>query len=502
MSHRRTLSALAALALAALAVQAPAQRQRPSSAPAELEEIPEPKPLATDVVHLDNGDQISGSILRLDGRTLVVAGDLVEGEARLPLEHVALALFRTPEQVPELPGDRLVFPNGDRLSVRVNRVKDGSLVAATGSGQPLEVKTERLTGIVFEREPYACYENDFESDDLKGLKPISGKWAIEKGCLVQKERNAAFSNVALPVTQDGRFLYEWTALLSSGYTYGLYFFAQDADSVHGDTSYLILAQGRSIYLYKVLNSNQQYYASYEMPNRTNRTTFQLDYNPADGHIILRVNGTDAFRYRDPQPILTGRYVILRVDSLGSFDDVTIKRLGGGRLLATEAKARGRDIVCLTNNDEVAGTVLGMDEATVLMKTDYDADPVDVERRYVSSVTFYRQAATLPGDGELRVTLINGDVITGRLVGLDAENLVVETAVLGQLKLARTLVRNLGTGRVEAEAVGAVPAEGQNEERIVIRDAKGEVRVVRRAAGRQMLDEQPQDPDADQWGQGF
>jgi small nuclear ribonucleoprotein (snRNP)-like protein len=162
--------------------------------------------------------------------------------------------------------------------------------------------------------------------------------------------------------------------------------------------------------------------------------------------------------------------------------VTVKRLGGGRLLATEAKARGRDIVCLANNDEVAGTVLGMDEATVLMKTDYDQDPVDIERRYISSVTFYRQAPTLPDEDDVRVTLINGDVVTGRLVGLDAQSVVVETAVLGQLTLARTLVREFGTGAVEGpegEAVGAAPDEVEDG-RVVIKDANGEIRVVRRA----------------------
>ena len=441
MKRYRNLSVALGVALALLACPAWGQgRVRPPHG--ELEQITESKPLTNDVLHLDNGDKISGTVLRLDDGMLVATGDLVEGKLRVPLKNVKLALFRTPKELPELPGDRLVFPNGDRLSVTLSGLEDDVLKATTSAGDTLDIKTERLTGVIFLRKPHTVYENDFESDELKGLTPVSGKWAIENGRLVQKERNASFSNATLKVTQDGRFQYEWTANLLSGYTYGFYFFAENNQSVHGGTSYLVLAQGRSIYLYKVLNDNQQYYANYTIPKRNKRTQFRLDYNPDNGHIILAVDGKDAFRYRDPQPIQSGRYVVLRVDSVGSFDDLAVRRLGGGRILATEAKARGRDIVCLANNDEVSGTVLSMDDETVLMKTDYDEDPVDIRRSYVSSVTFYRQASTAAGDASARITLVNDDVVTGRLIGLDAETLIVETDVLGRVTLSRALVREL------------------------------------------------------------
>ncbi len=464
MKRYRNLTVALGATLALLACPAWGQGRMGMRPPhGDLEQITESKPLTSDVLHLNNGDKISGTILRLDDGMLVAAGELVEGDVRVPLTHVKLALFRTPKDLPELPGDRLIFPNADRLSVTLNGLQNDVLKATTSAGDTLDIKTERLTGVVFARKPHTVYENDFESDDLKGLTPVSGKWAIEDGRLVQKERNASFSNATLKVTQDGRFQYEWTANLLSGYTYGFYFFAENNQSVHGGTSYFVLAQGRSIYLYKALNDQQHYYANYTIPKRTKRTQFRLDYNPDNGHIVLIVDGKDAFRYRDPQPIQSGRFVVLRVDSVGEFDDVVVRRLGGGRILAQEAKARGRDIVCLANNDEVSGTVLGMDAETVLMKTDYDEDPVDIQRSYVSSVTFYRQAATAAGDDSARITLVNDDVITGRLVQLDAETLVVETDVLGRVTLARALVRELRA----ADAVGEPIGDARDEEPVPV-----------------------------------
>jgi len=442
----------------------------------DLEQIAESSPRTNDAVYLDNGDRISGTILRLDDGMLTIAGELVEDETRVPLTHVTRALFRTPEEVPASPGDRLIVANGDRLSVIAHGLERGVLAAATGAGDAVHVETERLTGIIFERKPYVIYENDFDSDDLKGLKPMSGTWAIEKGELVQKERNASFSTAALEVAQDGRFQYAWTANLASGYTYGFYFFADNGESVHGGTSYFILVQGRSIYLYKVRNDNQQYYANCTLSNRNRRAAFQLDYDPADGHILLTIDGKDAFRYRDPKPIQSGRYVILRVDSVGNFDDLMIQRLGGGPVLATEAKARGRDIVSLLNTDEVSGIIMGMDDETILMKTDYDEDPVDIQRTYVSSVTFYRQAARVARSGSVHLTLVNGDSITGRLAELDEEKVVIDTEVFGQLTFPRPLLSEFGTGEPEGEAVGGLhnePRGGPKVGVILIDDGGGE-----------------------------
>jgi hypothetical protein len=447
----------------------------------QLEQIPVAKPQPHDVLHLRNEDKITGTILRLDEDAFILEANLVDGEVRVPVSNVALALFRTRDEVPQIPTDRLVFPNGDRLSVRLNRLGDGVLKATTSAGGQIEVKTERLTGLIFQREPVVVYENDFESDDLKRIEPISGTWAIEDGVLKQKERNASFSNAALQLIQDGRFKYEWVANLVSSYSYGFYVFADNASAVHGGTSYLIMAQGQSIYLYKVRNGNQQYLANYRLPKRIKDTRFVLDYDPTNGHIILTVNGDDVFRYRDPEPITSGQYVILRTDSVGNFDEITIHRLGGGRLLPTEAKARGRDIVCLANTDEVSGTVISVDDATVLMKTDYDRDPVDIQREYVSSLTFYRQAATSAKPNSFVVTLVNDDRLTGQLARLDAETMTLDTAVVGQITLDRALVRELKAAEDAGEAVGKLDAEpgGLQQVRqpgVVMMKGRGPVRV--------------------------
>ncbi len=456
MSPRSSRTGALAAALAVLLCAGGAFAQRPPAQ--QLEQIPLANPQAHDVLHLRNGDKITGTILRLDDEVFVVEGDLVDGEVRVPVGSTTLALFRTHDEVPESPTDRLVFPNGDRLSVRLDHLGDGVLKAVTSAGDQIEVKTERLTGLIFEREPFTVYSNDFESDDLKRIEPVSGTWVIEGGALVQKERNASFSNATLQLVQDGRFEYEWVINLVAGYSYGFYVFADNDTSVHGGASYLIMAQGQSIYLYKVRNGNQQYLATYKLPKRIKHTQFLLDYDPTNGHIILTVDGNDVFRYRDPEPITSGRYVILRTDSVGSFDEITIRRLGGGRLLATEAKARGRDIVCLANTDEVSGTVVSVDDATVLMKTNYDKDPVDIPREYVASVTFYRQAATSAEPRSFLVTLVNDDRLTGRLVRLDAGTMVLDTGVVGQITLDRALVRELRAGDAADEAVGKLDDE--------------------------------------------
>jgi len=477
------------LAAALWALSAPAQRPPRGGYGGGLEEIAESKPLPHDVIHLTNGDKISGTIVGLDGDTVAVKGNLVEGEVRVPVKHVRLVLFRTPDEMPEVPRDRLVFPNGDRLSVTLKGLAEGSLNATTSAGEDLSIKTDWLTGIIFERKPFAVYENDFEDGKLKGLDPSTGKWVIEGGLLKQTERNASFSSASLELVQDGRFQYDWVADLVGGNAYGFYFFASDADSVQGGTSYLIMAQGQSIYLYKVQNDNQQYYANYTLPKRDERTRFRLDYDPANGHVILNVDGKDIFRYRDPQPITSGRYVIFRTDNVGSFDNITITRLGGGRILPTEAKARGRDIVCLANNDEVSGEVISVDNETLLMKTDYDEDPVDIERAYISSMTFYRQAAKSTEPGAARITLVNDDTVTGTLVSLDDQTIVVDSPIVGRISISRALARELRVGNEEGGeeggAAGAVIGEGDAQggfvhmrgNVVVIEGGEQQIRVI-------------------------
>jgi hypothetical protein len=474
--------AVALWVLSAPAELASAQRRASSN----LEEIPESKPLPHDVIHLTNGDKISGTIAGLDGDMVVVNGNLVEGEVRVPFKHVQLVLFRTPQEPPEVPRDRLVFPNGDRLSVTLKGLTEGTLDATTSAGEAISVKTDWLTGIIFERKPFAVYENDFEDGDLKHIKPASGTWAIEGGRLKQTERNASFSTASLDVVQDGRFQYDWVADLVGGNAYGFYFFASDNDSIHGGSSYLIMAQGQSIYLYKVQSDNQQYYANYTLPRRDERAKFRLDYDPSNGHIILNVDGKDVFRYRDPQPITSGRYVIFRTDNVGSFDNITITRLGGGRILPTEAKARGRDIVCLANNDEVSGEVISIDDATLLMKTDYDEDPVDIERDYISSLTFYRQAAKATEPGAAHITLVNDDSISGKLISLDDQAIVIESPVVGRISIARNLARELSVEGQEGEAVGALdddnapdnqPGGFEQEGIVIMRGGEQRIRVI-------------------------
>jgi len=424
----------------------------------DLEQLPDSAPRTNDAVLLDNDDRLSGTILRLEGEMLVVEPELIEGEVRIPFKNVKVALCRTPEESPALPGDRLIFPNGDRLRVTAHGLEEGVLQATTCTGEQIAVKTDALTGIIFERKAFTVYENDFESGELKGLTPLNGEWAIENGKLVQKRRNASFSNVALEVSQDGRFTYQWTADLMRGHAYGFYFFAENKESAHGRNAYFVLAQNQSIHLYKVRNNNQQYYANYTLRDRKQRTAFRLDYDPANGHIILNIDGKNAFRYRDPKPIQNGRYVLLRVDSVGSFDDLTIERLGGGPILATDAKARERDIVSLLNKDEVSGTIVSMDDETVRMETDYDEVSVDIQRSLISSLTFSRLASRPAPADSVRLTLMEGDVVTGRLISLDEEKVVVETDVVGTITLARTRLRECRMGEAGGGAFGGPDVE--------------------------------------------
>jgi small nuclear ribonucleoprotein (snRNP)-like protein len=476
---------LAALVITAMlvALNAHGQGRYPGRPPnPNIEQVSETQPIDRDVIHLLNGDKITGSIKRLDGNALIVAADLVDGDVRVPIKNIGLTLFRTAEDGPSGLADRLVFPNGDRLSVTVDGIQDGVLSGTTVAGQSLAVKTDWLTGVIFERKPFVVYENDFEADDLKGLKPVSGQWVIEDGVFTQKERNASFSNATIEVLQDGRFEYEWVADLLAGYSYGFYFFASDGETVNGGNSYLIMAQGNSIYLYKVQDDNQQYYATHRLAKRDKRSRFVLDYDPANGQLTLDVDGENVFNYRDGDPITTGRFVILRVDNVGSFDDISVRRLGGGRILATEAKARGSDIVCLANSDEVSGSVLSVNPETVVMRTEYDVEPVDIVRDYVSSVTFYRQASKIPADDSARLMLTNGDVLTGKLVALDDEHAVVDNDVLGRVQVPRALLRELQAANDAGNAIGQTedaPAEGRNVEahgKIMVID--GPVHVIR------------------------
>ena len=89
-----------------------------------LEQLPDSEPRTNDAVFLDNGDKLSGRILRLDGEMLVVEAELVEGEVRVPFKNVKVALCRTPVEAED-------YQRAARFVLGIENCFSGAFLMAT-----------------------------------------------------------------------------------------------------------------------------------------------------------------------------------------------------------------------------------------------------------------------------------------------------------------------------------------------------------------------------------
>lgn len=407
--------------------------------------MPEERVVNEDTIEFTNGDKISGDILAISNDTVEFNAKMIPNKCSFPLKNAKLILFpKKIEKEDTTLADQIILPNGDRISMAIKNMDSKLLNADTITGSSVSIEKEKLEGIVFRKVPVEVFVEKFEDAEKNRFTSITGEWVVEGGKYVQKKTNSDSYRASAPLTQQGSYKYSWSVDVSSGGVCGFYFFAKNSKSMNGGDSYYIMVSGRSVYLYKCVSDNQQYYANYNVPAKENIMKFELNYDSANGTILLVIDGQEAIRWKDNSPLDKGKYIILHASQQASFDDIVVSRIGDSLLPSNASDASNNDTVTFVNGDILSGKVVSITEDSIVVENEYDPEGVTIAKTKISSLRFSKGSKidTPKANLDFRFEFWNNDVITGKLKTLSGDSVTVETESAGELTLPRNLLKSV------------------------------------------------------------
>jgi len=148
--------------------------------------------------------------------------------------------------------------------------------------------------------------------------------------------------------------------------------------------------------------------------------FDLDYDSGKGTIALFVDGQEAIRWKDSSPIEKGKYIILHTSNQTSFDDIVVSRTGDSLLPSSGSEGVENDVIMFVNGDVLSGKVVNVSDENIVVENEYDPEGVTVAKTKISSVRFKRSSAVEApkADANYKFVFWNDDVISGRIISLD------------------------------------------------------------------------------------
>ena len=407
--------------------------------------IPGERVVTEDTIEFTNGDKISGDILAISDDTVEFNAKMIPHKCSFPLKNAKMILFpKKIEKEDTTLADQIILPNGDRISLSIKNMDTKLLNGDTVTGNSVSIEKEKLEGIVFRKVPVEVFVEKFEDAEKNRFTPVTGEWVVEGGKYVQKKTNSDSYRASAPLTQQGSYKYSWTIDVSSGGVSGFYFFAKNSRSMNGGDSYYIMVSGRSVYLYKCVSDNQQYYANYNIPAKENAMKFELNYDSANGTILLIINGQEAIRWKDNSPLDKGKYIILYASQQASFDDIVISRIGDSLLPSNVSDSSKNDTVTFVNGDILSGKVVSITEDSIVVENEYDPEGITIAKTKISSLRFSKGSKinTPKANLDFRFEFWNNDIITGKLRSLNDDSIKVETESAGELTMPRKLLKSI------------------------------------------------------------
>jgi len=396
--------------------------------------------LGYDSAKFVNGDRLTGTLKAIDRGKVSFRLRLIEETAEFPVENLSEISLAGPPRSPPKRSDAIYLRDGSYLTASVTGVTSELLEAETSLGQTITIPKNEVIGIGFHRSDDVPFQSDFSQREETGLIPARGSWRVEKGRFVQGAP-LPFCRAYVPVVQTGMMRYEWATDLSKSKTAGLLFFASRADTRFGQLAYMVMLRGKDTCLYKIVGGARHYAAKKRIQSAGPLVHFRAEYDPRNGEIVVWEENDILMRVFDPRPIRRGEYVLLHTEGKAAFDDVKIRHLVG--TIQSVPPEGELDVVLLSNGDSVSGEVVGISEQVVL-KNRYTPVETPIDRGRVRSIVF----ALSPGETQAeetdspRISLWNGDLILGSIVGMDERKVTVRSSFAPELVIPKANLRTI------------------------------------------------------------
>jgi len=414
---------------------------------------------ARDSARFVNGDRLTGTVNGMEEQEVLFTLDLTDETARFPVKNFAEVRFAGPPYPPPERSDVVYLRDGSYLTARVSGLKSAFVEAETAFGQTLAIPRGEVMGMGFHRRDDVLFENDFSQGKETGLVSVFGSWRVEKGQLVQAAP-LPFCRAYVAAWQAGVTRYEWTIDVSRSRIAGLAFFASRYDRRLGQLAYMVMLRRRELYLYKIIGRAKHQGGRKRIETSDSLVRLRAEYDPRSGELVVWVGNDIVVRALDPNPIRRGEYVLLHTEGQAAFDDVRITHLVG---TIPSAPAEGeRDMLLLSNGDSVSGTVVGISEKVVL-KSPYTPAESPIDRGKVRCIAFAaRPGDTRPEATDLpRISLWNGDLIFGAILGMDDRGLTVKSSFACELVIPKNQLRAITLRRAATEEYHARGTIGES-----------------------------------------
>ncbi|MDP2898901.1 MAG: hypothetical protein Q8Q12_20380 [bacterium] len=417
-----------------------------------------------DTLHLRNEDKVSGTIERIAEGVAVLRSEFLAEPMRIPLKNVHEIGFKDRVEESSRRQAKVIFANGDSLSVDVTGYDGERLTVTTDFDPERRIGREYVSGIIFERDARVVYRADFEDGNSAGFKSTSGEWTASRGTFGPSEETE-WTGAHLRLRQEGHVRYRWTQSEEDnrGTEAWLSFFARHFDHYAPGEAYQVRSSPFSVTLYRTIQNNAQHVATFGLSERKSTRRFEVEHDSRTGLFRLKVDGEELTAGVFASPIPRGEYVVLGAQAKHRFDDIVIEQVSEAVLPEEGDAADLKDCVLLTNGDRLSGKVIALSEGKARIETGYSGGTTEMPVTEISAVRFGGSVET--ETAELPVVLFrNGDRLSAEVVGYALPDPVAQASRL-QTRMAGSLrVKSLCLGELELDvkSVSSVDFGGEEE----------------------------------------
>lgn len=399
--------------------------------------------VSKDTVRFENGDVLTGEVEQVEAGVAAMKPEMAENELAIPLDAMKEILFKDVKVEGSFAADRVVLVNGESVLARVEGMRKDKLSLLLPSSQRAELNVENVAAVAFFRSEEVLAEENFDQGLPEGVRFEGGRWSVRSGRLVQSDPSATECFACLPVTQFGDVVYEWSVNTAIGGSTGIYFLAS-GPRLSQERAYFVRVLRKYLYVYACINGDEVYCGSYRISLHKSINDVELRCDADRGLIGIWMDGTQVGLWKSGAPIRAGKYVILRADGRGAFDNLRIVRKKGAVRPEAGDDRGSADRLVLVNRDVIMAKVREISQNAVSLAGSDGEDLQEVEREKVLWVRFARELKPAPvrrkGTGVFLTR--SGDRISGELMSLNEEVARMKSGLAGVLELKRSDLRKV------------------------------------------------------------
>jgi hypothetical protein len=293
-------------------------------------------------------------------------------------------------------------------------------------------------------------DSEFDTPSMFPWKPIRGEgWRSGSGALNSvansRVRTQSVRAVAADIVQKEAVTMETNLVLNTSNTYNLSFFAADKTVPTPRTCISVsIARTRASVIVMRQGSSTSFGAANIAVRQGMEAKVLCSYDPLTGRIRAWINGRPLCDKVMPAPFLkTGNSVVF---SSSGYYGVTISslRLHRGLVAPTGRIDRAdpnNDSVFIDNGDRYTAKSLSATKGKLHVEMAIGA--LDIDMAKVKRILFKTKGRTAAQVGDVNVTVRTaGSRLALKVTGMTADEIVGVSPVLGEVKLARSVLKEL------------------------------------------------------------